>query len=88
MEEPETGLSFTGTLAEICGQAPGDVACYGQTTPLGFIQRYDDDTGATATAPVVREVRLELAGSQNPNNLNCFSNPGRPTTSSTQGAGS
>jgi hypothetical protein len=76
--EPASGLSLSGPLADICGQDPGNVVCYGQTTPLGFVQRYDDDTAASSTAPVIREVRLELAGSQSPNNLNCFSNPGAP----------
>jgi hypothetical protein len=56
----DTNPSMTGTLAEICGQAPGLVRCHAGGTPtsgVNFIHGWSDIPGAPA-APQVRDVSV------------------------------
>jgi hypothetical protein len=51
-------LNLTGTLAQICGQSPGNVSCYagdGAQDGLSFIHGWNDENG-TPQVPVVRDV--------------------------------
>jgi hypothetical protein len=53
-------LSLTGTLTQICGQAPGIVSCYagdGSQSGLTFIHGWNDENG-TPQRPVVRDVSV------------------------------
>jgi hypothetical protein len=53
-------LSLTGTLTQICGQAPSIVSCYagsGNQDGLTFIHGWNDENG-TPARPVVRDVSV------------------------------
>jgi hypothetical protein len=53
-------LSLTGSLSQICGQAPGVVSCFagdGNQDGLTFIHGWNDENG-TPAVPVVRDVSV------------------------------
>lgn len=58
--------TLSGTLAGICGQDPGAVACYGnpasQTSGLSFIHGYNGGGTGSRSSPIVREVQLYPVG--------------------------
>ena len=61
-------LSLTGTLTQICGQAPGIVECYagsGNQDGLTFIHGWNDENG-TPQRPVVRDVWLQNQTCEDP----------------------
>ena len=61
VSKEDTSPSLTGTLAEICGQAPDLVACYGgsaNNSGLSFIHGFSGIAGAPAT-PRIRDVNVQ-----------------------------
>lgn len=55
----------TGTLTEICNQAPATIRCYGgasATSGLSFIHAFSGGTSGTLASPYVRDVRLFATG--------------------------
>ncbi|HEX4745710.1 MAG TPA: Tad domain-containing protein [Gaiellaceae bacterium] len=53
-------LDLSGSLTQICGQAPGIVSCYagdGSQDGLTFIHGWNDENGSPAV-PVIRDVRV------------------------------
>jgi Flp pilus assembly protein TadG len=60
VSKEDTSPSLSGTLLEICGQAPNLVACYGgsaNTSGLSFIHGFSGIAGAPAT-PQIRDVNV------------------------------